>query len=164
MFRLLGCICASASVMGLTLAKIHNKKQGCLLWLNLSKVCEAVIQNLRYKRAELFEVFKSVSKTNYAGDIAFLEEIIKLEQCFTKGNIQSVVEKHIADFDVCRDVIGFFCGLGKSDTEGQLRHCEAYKELFLKEYEAAKEKYNTDRRVCLSVGGYIAAAAFIMLI
>ncbi len=164
MLRLLGCVCACGSIMGVTFIKIHNKKQHCLLWLNLSKLCEAVIQNLRYKKAELFEVLKNIAKTDYGSDIVFLLDIIALEQSFTKNNICKVIEKHLEDSSACQGVCDFFSALGKSDTDGQLRHCEAYRELFLKEYEAASDKYNNDRRVYLSVGGYIAAASFILLI
>lgn len=65
----------------------------------------------------------------------------------------------------CYELGKKFCqGIGTSDLEGQLEHCDIYSEAFRKLLDSAQKQREEKERLYVSLGAFSALAAFILLV
>ncbi len=165
MFKLCGAAVAAIAVFAAAWLKLQQKRSNKLLLSAMCAVCKKTADEIRYKNTELFSVFKNLAQDKDGAAVGFFADLCDVcGDGFDLKGVSSVISCHIGDPEQVGLITDFIAGLGKSDTDGQIRHCKMYGERFGQLYIKAEEKYNSEKRVCLAVGGYMSAAVFILLI
>ena len=62
--------------------------------------------------------------------------------------------KHLFDIDVYNILAQFFEGLGKTNQDAQIKHCEFYKNLLEEKYKISSEKTKSQSKLKITLGIY----------
>ena len=134
------------------------------LFLNLKDFVVFVKEQIRFCGRERNEIL-ALSDINPKFNDSFfivLKKSIKNGENLTKilENYNDIRLKHKETVEIN----AFFAELGKTDTEGQINHCDYYINLFSQMGEKLNNSYTTKSRLSLGLSISLMAAMFIIMI
>ena len=122
---------------------------------------------LQYNNLSIKEIFRVLSDNKTYNLLTFIEKINtyfqenEYEYFLNDKNISFIKNNIYLDYEDKQILLDFFYSLGKSDLNGQLISCKAYKDAIkkkIKEYEAK------EIRECRSTGMLIIGIGFLFVI
>lgn len=116
---------------------------------------------IQYFQIDIFTIFLLASKETEFRAFGFLKPFSNLKQ---EWNLQKIDSLLPATFPQKEMALSFFAGLGQTDICGQLEHCSAYQNTFLKKKEEFCLEYNTKGKIYRSLSAFVAAGIAILLI
>ncbi len=134
------------------------------LFLNLKDFVVFVKEQIRFCGRERNEIF-ALSDINPKFNDSFfktLKKSIKNGENLTKI-LESYNDIRLKSKEIAY-ICAFFTELGKTDTEGQINHCDYYINLFSKIGENLSNSYITKSRLSLGLSISLMAAMFIIMI
>lgn len=162
MFELCGAAVAAAAIFAAAWLKLQQKCRDKLTLSAMCAVCKKIADEIEYKNTELMRIFENLAQDKDGATLGFFGDLCGKD--FSSKGVSVAVSNYISDHEQADLITDFITGLGKSDTAGQIKHCKMYGERFGQLYLKAEEKYNSEKRIYLAVGGYMSAAIFILLI
>ena len=121
------------------------------------KAVSFIETQIRYSGAPVYEILQKASKSDF-GKLKFLQKAADLIRGGLKPDIawESAINLYCDDVGFTADdrglVFDFGKGLGSSDTEGQLRHCETYRRLFSDRLKRARTDAQYKGRLYITLG------------
>ena len=134
------------------------------LFLNLRDFVIFTKEQIRFCLRERDEIF-ALSDTcpEFCGDF-----LLMIKKSVKRGeNIAKRIEENSYNRLKTKEkseIEAFFLGLGKTDAEGQINHCDHYINLFGKKSERLENSYTAKSRISLGLSLSLTAAMFIIMI
>ncbi|NLM79603.1 MAG: hypothetical protein GX172_00545 [Clostridiales bacterium] len=123
----------------------------------MERLVSFIETQIRYSGAPVYEILQKASKSDF-GKLKFLQKAADLIRGGLKPDIawESAINLYCDDVGFTADdrglVFDFGKGLGSSDTEGQLRHCETYRRLFSDRLKRARTDAQYKGRLYITLG------------
>lgn len=162
--RLLGVLLLSLTPFLLGIDYRNSLKKRRDLFLKLNAFVLFIKEQIRFCSRERDEIF--ALSDNY---LEFNDSFLRMVKKSLKNGEN--LAKSLEDYNDIRlkqkeisHITAFFNELGKSDTEGQISHCDYYINLFAKMGEGLSEAYVTKSRLSLGLSISLTAAMFIIMI
>lgn len=121
-------------------------------------------EQIRFSGREINEIF-ALAKQNTefnSGIFKAIEAAVKKEENLAK-TLEKFTNIRLKQKDI-DDISLFFAELGKTDTEGQLSHCDYYINLFEQSEKKATDAYRTKGRLSIGLCLCLTMAMFIIMI
>lgn len=164
MLKTVGAVLAAVSIFGYFGAAVLKLKKALERKHAMLASSEYIFENIRYTRRELFSIYAALAETDGEQKLSVFGALSKLKTGYDRRQIKAVLENSALEKEEARLFSEFLSVLGKTDVDGQLKHCENYKRIFLEEYEKARREYREKRGLYLKTGAYAALAVFVFLL
>lgn len=162
--RLLGILLLSLTPLWFGLDYQSSLKKRRDLYFKLKSFVIFVKEQIRFCGRERDEIF-ALSDNN----LEFNDSFFKSVKLALKNGED--LTKTLYDFNDIRlkskeiiEISTFFTELGKTDTEGQINHCDYYINLFGQVGKGLSDAYITKSRLTLGLSLALAAAMFIIMV
>ena len=162
--RMLGILLLSLTPVWLGLDYRSSLKKRRDLFFNLKSFVIFVKEQIRFCGRERDEIF-ALSDNCLEFNCGFLKAV--------KGSLKNGenLTKTLENYNDIRlkfkeivEISAFFTELGKSDTEGQINHCDYYIALFEQNGKKLSDSYVTKSRLITGLSLSLTAAMFIIMI
>ena len=120
---------------GMGIASVYKKR--VLFWEQMAALCRAFENEIRYTADSPGRIFERFCWDDTLWGQNFLS-YCQRESAF--GNIEKTLW---LNGEQKRQITAFFAGLGTTDLEGQLAHCNAFQQVFVTIKEQASEQYQS---------------------
>lgn len=162
--RILGILLLSLTPVWFGLDYRNSLKKRVNLFLNLKSFVIFVKEQIRFCGRERDEIF-ALSDNSLEFNNSFLKAVknsLKNGEDLTKTleNYNDIRLK----FKEIVEISAFFTELGKSDTEGQINHCDYYINSFEQNGRKLSDAYVTKSRLITGLSLSLSAAMFIIMI
>ena len=162
--RLIGILLLSLTPFWFGLDYRNTLKKRRDLFLNLRDFIIFIKEQIRFCQRERDEIF-ALSDTYPEFCTDFL---IRIKKSFKNNKSISKTVEECNDIRLkskeIAQIESFFFELGKTDTEGQINHCDYYINLFGKKSENLENSYAAKSRISLGLSLSLTAAMFIIMI
>ena len=162
--RLLGILLLSLTPLLFGLDYQSSLKKRRDLFLKLKAFVVFIKEQIRFcgrERDEIFAISDSV--------LEFNDNFLKtVKLCLKNGENLTKTLNNYTDIRLkskeITEINAFFTELGKTDTEGQINHCDYYINLFEQAGKSLSDTYHTKSRLTLGLSLSLTAAMFIIMV
>lgn len=153
-------LCAAMNLLGIQIAVRYKKRMQ--FWQQMKKMAEWFETEIRFTSDSPEKILQRFAKRpNYTQwQSGELTEAFPIQFAKTARQIAQPLGLAASELSEI-DEFGF--GLGCTDLEGQLSHCNGYSRMFEDKIEAAREDYRTKGKLFRSLFTLASAAVMIML-
>lgn len=154
-------ITAAGFLIGNTFSKKLSRRRDFLKTFQV--FLSTLSTNLRYSGADIFSVVKLSAQSANFSEFDLTEYNKPFEDVWHKKveEIPNCISLNDSDKEL---LLEFGSHLGKTDTEGQLRHIELYQTLFERQLKSAETEVSDKSRLYRTIGLFSGISAALMII
>ncbi len=131
-------------------------------WKQMNQLCESFQNEIQFTADSPQKIINRLSKAEVFNNWQWEDRSQPFAEAFCRQTQLVMVPLGLAS--EADDVQAFGIGLGTTDLQGQLNHCQLYARLFAQKAELAQEEYASKGRLARSLCGLLSIAVVIMLI
>ncbi len=161
MLKITGIFLFCASVWAMFLLYDASKRKNIFLLGKMIRFVEIISTQISYTQGDIFSIFKKIVQEPSLKDLIFVNALEQQKGNWTFDTIVKSLPTNLPNNNIFAE---FLAGLGQTDVDGQMEHCNIYRALLNEKKEFLQQEYTEKGKLYRSLGGFFAAGLAVLLI